>query len=57
MKNRLFGKGEKRSGGKDLERHPLKGQPLTAWIQGCQAYENNPLSTSERSPYIKDPRS
>jgi hypothetical protein len=28
-------KGERRSGGKDLER-----QPLTVWIQTCQRHEN-----------------
>jgi len=34
MKTPLFGKGERRSGEKDLER-----QPLTVWIQGRQPYE------------------
>src|SRR3972149_2046628 len=49
---RVFGKRERRSGGKDLER-----QPLTVWIQGCQAYENTPFSTNEGCPYLKNPRS
>jgi hypothetical protein len=35
MEKRPFGKGEGRSGGKDLER-----QPLTVLIQGWQLYEN-----------------
>jgi hypothetical protein len=35
QKNRLFEKGEGRSGEKDLER-----LPLFVWIQASQAYEN-----------------
>jgi hypothetical protein len=36
IRNRwLFAKGERRSGGKDLER-----RPLTVWIQGRQLYED-----------------
>src|SRR4030067_2139892 len=66
---RVFGKGERGSGtlgglpgsglSKDNETLPkdLERQPLPAWIQGCQAYENTPFSTNEGCPYLKDLRS
>ena len=44
-KNRLFEKGERRSGGKDLGR-----QPLAVRIQACQAYENIRFYTSDNFP-------
>jgi hypothetical protein len=52
MKARLFGKGERRSGEKDLER-----QPLTDWIHGRQPYEAIRFWTNDDFPYLKDPRS
>jgi hypothetical protein len=45
-------KGERRSGGKDLER-----QPLTVLIQGRQPYDNIRYHTNDRFPYLKDPHS
>jgi hypothetical protein len=52
MKKRPFGKGVRRSGGKDLER-----QPLTVLIQGRQPYENIRFQTNARFLYLKDPYS
>ncbi len=50
--NTTFGKGERRSGEKDVER-----QPLTVWIQVCQPQEDIRLLAYDSSPYLKNPRS
>jgi hypothetical protein len=52
MKKQPFGDGERRSGGKDLER-----QPLTVSIQGLQPYDNIQFQTNARLQYLKDPHS
>jgi hypothetical protein len=52
MKKQPFRNGERRSGGKDLER-----QPLTVSIQGLQPYDNIQFQTNARLSYLKDPYS
>ena len=52
VKIHLFGKGERQSGGKVLER-----QPLTVWIRGSYSSENIRFCASESSPYLENPHS
>jgi hypothetical protein len=51
-KKQAFAEGERRSGGKDLERRPLNVR-----ILAFQAYECIQLYTSDDFPYLKDPYS
>jgi hypothetical protein len=52
MKMRLFGKGERQSSGKDLER-----KPLTVWILGREPCEDIRFWASDDSPNLQDLRS